>query len=186
VSRAGFGQGLEEASRIDVAVYGAIAATRTVALDRAMSRLSRAADYSRISIGVAALFAVAGGPQGRRAAARGLAAVAVTATIVNAMLKPLTRRRRPDRTGAAVPFSRYVPMPRSRSFPSGHTAAAFAFASGAGSVLPWARPPLTALATLVAYSRVHTGVHFPGDVIAGSICGVTLAAASGRALDRLG
>jgi membrane-associated phospholipid phosphatase len=186
VSGGALGQGLEEASRIDLAVYGAIAETPTPALDGAMSRLSRAADYSRISIGVAAFLALAGGSRGRRAAARGLAAVAVTATIVNAVVKPLMRRRRPDRTGAAVPFARHVPMPGSRSFPSGHTAAAFAFATGTGSVLPWATPPLTALATLVAYSRVHTGVHYSGDVIAGSICGVTLAAATCRALDRLG
>jgi membrane-associated phospholipid phosphatase len=49
--------------------------------------------------------------------------------------------------------------PISRSFPSGHSAAAFAFASGAGREMPQTAIPLHGLAALVAYSRVHTGVH---------------------------
>ena len=175
---------LEEVDRLDLAVYTAIAETPTPTLDRQMSRLSRAADYSRISIGAAIVLALAGGADGRRAAVRGLASVAVTATVVNVVLKPLTRRRRPDRAVASVPQARQVPMPTSRSFPSGHSAAAFAFAAGAGGSLPWAAPPLTALAMVVAYSRVHTGVHYPGDVVAGAFCGVTLAAATRAVLDR--
>ena len=51
-------------------------------------------------------------------------------------------------------------------------------------MLPWTGPPLATLATLVGYSRVHTGVHYPSDVIVGSICGVTLAATTGIALDQ--
>jgi undecaprenyl-diphosphatase len=62
-------------------------------------------------------------------------------------------------------------MPRSRSFPSGHTAAAVAFASGAGNVLPAVGLPLHLLAAVVGYSRIHTGVHFPGDVVAGALIG---------------
>ena len=72
-------------------------------------------------------------------------------------------------------------MPRSRSFPSGHSAAAFAFASGVGDVLPGAAIPLRALATAVAYARVHTGVHYPGDVIAGALLGATIAQATTHA-----
>jgi membrane-associated phospholipid phosphatase len=176
-------QSLEEVERVDSAVYAAIAGTPTPELDGALSRLSRAADYSRLSIAIAAALAVAGGPRGRRAAIRGLAAVALTATIVNALIKPVLRRRRPDRAAASVPLGRQVEMPASRSFPSGHSAAAFAFATGTGRELPWTTPPLSALAGLVAYSRVHTGVHYPIDVIAGSLCGITLATVSNRALD---
>jgi undecaprenyl-diphosphatase len=75
-------------------------------------------------------------------------------------------------------------MPGSRSFPSGHTAAAFAFATGAGRELPAAAPPLAGLAALVGYSRIHTGVHYPVDVIAGALCGVALAEATGVWLDQ--
>ncbi len=112
---------------------------------------------------------------GRRAAAQGLASLGVTAAVVNLAVKPLARRRRPDRLADDVPVPRHVPMPSSRSFPSGHSAAAFAFATGVGHVSPMAAAPLQVLAGLVAYSRVHTGVHYPGDVLAGSLIGTATA-----------
>ena len=76
----------------------------TPALDRAMSRLSRAADYSRLSLASAALLALAGGRPGRRAAAMGLASLAVTATVVNVAVKPLgtAATSRPPRAGRAA------------------------------------------------------------------------------------
>jgi hypothetical protein len=79
-----------------------------------MSRLSNAANYSRLWLPASGLLAVAGGDDGRRAAADGVTSIAVTATIVNAALKPLGRRRRPDRRPA---LPRRVRLPRSRSFP---------------------------------------------------------------------
>lgn len=174
---------LEDAARLDLAVYAAIARTPTPALDRAMSRLSRAADYSRLSLASAGVLALAGGPGGRRAAAMGLASLAVTATLVNVVAKPLARRRRPDRLAQEVPLARHVGMPGSRSFPSGHSAAAFAFAAGVGHVMPAASLPLNALAAAVAYSRVHTGVHYPGDVLAGAVAGTALAQLTTQIVD---
>jgi undecaprenyl-diphosphatase len=166
---------LGELQRLDLAIYSAVAASPTPSLDGFLRRLSHAADHSKISFSVAAGLALAGGPRGRRAALRGVASIAVTSAVINAVVKPLARRRRPDRVAAAVPESRHVKMPESHSFASGHSAAAFAFAAGVGRNLPWAAPPLTVLAFLVAYSRVHTGVHYPGDVVFGSLCGVALA-----------
>jgi membrane-associated phospholipid phosphatase len=177
---------LEDVERIDVAVYAAIARTPSPALDRALSRVSRAADYSRLSLAAAAALALGGGREGRRAAFSGLASVAVTAAIVNIAIKPFARRRRPDRIAQEVPVARHVRMPVSRSFPSGHAAAAFAFAQGVAHVSPTAAIPLRGVAALVAYTRVHTGVHYPGDVIAGALIGVTLAEVTTRALDRRG
>lgn len=173
---------LEEAERIDLAVYGAVAATPTPRLDQAMRRLSSAANYSRLSIASGALLAVAGGSKGRRAAATGLASVAATSAFVNLVVKPLGRRSRPDRVADEVPEARHVPMPASRSFPSGHTAAAVAFAGGVGSVMPAAGIPLHLVAALVAYSRVHTGVHYPGDVLAGALLGAMIADVTAGAL----
>jgi membrane-associated phospholipid phosphatase len=179
-----FRRWLQDAERLDVAIYAAIARTPTPSLDRAMSRLSRAADYSRLSIASAAVLALTGGRSGRRAAAMGLASVGVTATVVNAGVKPLGRRRRPDRVAQNVPLARHVRMPASTSFPSGHSAAAFAFATGVGQVMPPAAVPLRALAALVAYSRVHTGVHYPVDVITGALIGTALAQVTTQALER--
>lgn len=162
-----------ELERIDRAVYTAVAATETPTLDRAMRQLSRAADYSKLSIAASAMLAC-GGVRGRQAALCGLASVATTATVVNVLVKPLGRRRRPDRTGSEVPVDRQVRMPGSHSFPSGHTAAAVAFAGGVGRVLPAAGVPLHALAAMVGYSRVHTGVHYPGDVLGGALLGAMI------------
>jgi undecaprenyl-diphosphatase len=173
---------LADGERLDRAVYAAIANTPTPALDRALRQLSRAADHSKLSLAAAGALTLAGGPTGRRAAAHGLASLAVTSVVVNAGLKLVTRRRRPDPSEHAVPESRQVRMPISRSFPSGHSAAAFAFATGVGEVSPGAALPLRALAVVVAYSRVHTGVHYPGDVIAGALAGVSLAELTGRVI----
>jgi membrane-associated phospholipid phosphatase len=173
-----------EMERMDTALYIAIARTPTPALDRSMRRLSHAADYSRLSIASAATLSLIGGATGRRAATVGLASVAVASTVVNIAVKPLSSRRRPDRAARQVPLSRHVRMPASTSFPSGHSAAAFAFATGVGVVMPTTAIPLRALAALVAYSRVHTGVHYPGDVIGGALIGTVLAQMTIRAVDR--
>jgi membrane-associated phospholipid phosphatase len=175
---------LADAEQLDGAVYVAIANTPTPALDRALGRLMRAADHSKLSLAAAGALAVAGGPTGRRAAVRGLASLAVTSVIVNAGLKLAAKRPRPDPDAHSVPETRQVQMPISGSFPSGHSAAAFAFATGVGEVSPGAAIPLRALAAIVAYSRVHTGVHYPGDVIVGALTGVSLAELTSRAILR--
>jgi membrane-associated phospholipid phosphatase len=183
-SRSAWRGWLGDAERLDLAVYSAIADTPTPKLDRGLARLSRAADHSKLSLAGAGALAIAGGADGRRAALRGLASLAVTSVIVNAGLKLAARRRRPDPDAHAVPGERRVRMPATRSFPSGHSAAAFAFATGVGDMMPAAAIPLRALAVAVAYSRVHTGVHYPGDVIVGALSGVTVAELTCRALRR--
>ncbi len=162
---------LSEMAAVDEAVYAAVAAVPTPHLDRAMRRLSTAANYSRIWMAEAAVMSVAMGSRGRRAAAAGLASIALSSAAVNLVAKPLAGRARPDRPADGGPAARHVRMPRSRSFPSGHAASAVAFASGAARILPQAGIPLRTLAALVAYSRVHTGVHYPADVIAGAVIG---------------
>jgi undecaprenyl-diphosphatase len=105
----------------------------------------------------------------------GLASIALASPVVNLVLKPLGHRRRPDRNALAVPLTRQVTMPRSTSWPSGHAASAFAFATGVGAAWPAVGVPLSVVASLVGYSRVHTGVHYPSDAIAGTVSGVSLA-----------
>jgi undecaprenyl-diphosphatase len=160
---------------VDVAAYDAVARVPASRLDGALRHLSRAANYSRLWMGAGAALALASGRTGRRAAADGLAAVAITSLVANAGLKPLSRRRRPDAVAREVPGARHVRMPLSRSFPSGHAASAFAFATGVAATRPRTGRLLRVLAALVAYSRVHTGVHYPGDVLAGSLLGAGLA-----------
>jgi undecaprenyl-diphosphatase len=173
-----------ELNKLDTAVYAAIAKTRTPGLDEALGRLSPAADYSKLWLGSAAALALLGGKQGRGAAVNGLASLGLTSALVNVVLKPLWGRRRPERVKHHVRFARRVRMPRTRSFPSGHAASGFAFAVGVASEAPLPGIALSALAALVAYSRVHTGVHYPSDVIAGLVTGVALAAVAVTATER--
>lgn len=175
---------LSEAKAIDAAVYAAIAASETPRLDGAMRRLSRAADHSLLWVGAAGAIAALGGSGGRRAARQGLLSLGIASAFANLIAKPLTTRRRPERRELRELARRHVPMPHSSSFPSGHAASAFAFATGAGGAQPALSAPLRALATLVGYSRVHTGVHYPADVLVGAFIGVSAAELAGRLLPK--
>jgi len=175
---------LHQLGAIDRAVYAAIAAVPAPALDRAMRRLSDAANRSRLWLAIAAALALTG-PAGRRAAGRGVLAIGVTSALVNLGIKNLSGRRRPDRAGAGVPDVRQVRMPSSTSFPSGHAAAAFAFATAVSRDSPWLAIVIQFLAGSVAYSRVHTGVHYPGDTVIGALIGVGAGQAVSSVADRL-
>jgi undecaprenyl-diphosphatase len=174
---------LADVQKVDQALYTALAQTPTPALDRGMQALSNAANYSRLWLGVAGVLALVGGRSGRRAAAQGLVSLGVTSAFVNIVVKRAGRRARPKRPVQQV-AARVVRMPTSDSFPSGHSASAFAFSTGVGSGWPLVAVPLHAAAGAVAYSRVHTGVHFPGDVVVGSILGTITAQLTTHALDR--
>ena len=75
-------------------------------------------------------------------------------------------------------------MPRSHAFPSGHAASAFAFASVVAAEIPALASPLRVMATLVAYSRVHAGVHYGGDVVVGALVGAGVGTAVRQAAER--
>ena len=178
-------EGLRELGAVDMAIYSAVAATPTRALDEPLRRLSNAANNSGLWLAIAAGLAVAGGGAGRRAAVRGTLAIGVTSALVNLVVKSAWSRPRPDRAGAGVPVQRNVRMPASTSFPSGHAASGFAFASAIGRDEPWLGLALQFLAAAVAYSRVHTGVHYPGDAVVGALIGAGTGQAVAGLIDRL-
>jgi membrane-associated phospholipid phosphatase len=165
---------LHELEVLDVAVYQAIEATDTPLIDAPLRRLSRAANHAKLYAAVAALLFAVGGKKGRRAAITGMAAVGLDSLVVNLPMKFLGRRPRPERGTVRIAEARHVRMPTSTSFPSGHSASGFAFAAGVAEALPQLGVPLRGLATAVAYSRVHSGVHYPGDVIVGSLVGMAV------------
>lgn len=112
----------------------------------------------------------------RRAFLSAAPVVSGTAWAVEGPIKGRVRRRRPFLTleEAVVIGGR----PKNWSFPSGHTASAFAAATIAARDFPQSSLPLYALATLVGFSRIYLGAHFPSDVASGALIG-TLAGLAG-------
>ncbi|WP_089955723.1 bifunctional phosphatase PAP2/diacylglycerol kinase family protein [Lentzea xinjiangensis] len=139
-------------------------------LDTGFKRLSKTANHSLLWFVVAAVLATAKGPS-RRGALRGLAAIAGASAGANLVGKSLFPRRRPAADLLAVP-RRLAKRPTSSSFPSGHSASAAAFATAVAMESPKAGAVVAPIAAAVAYSRVHTGVHWPTDVAAGAAVGV--------------
>jgi undecaprenyl-diphosphatase len=164
-----------ELGGLDRAVYDAVASTPSPTIDRAVARISNAANHSKLWMVTAGVLG-ATGPTRRRAALIGLVAVGTTSAVSNLVVKPVMSRGRPERTDSVR--NRGVRMPQSHSFPSGHTASAFAFSSAVGGELPALATPLRLMATTVAYSRVHTGVHYPGDVVIGALLGAGIGTAT--------
>ena len=81
------------------------------------------------------------------------------------LLKQSLKRRRPCAAFPGVDFT--IAPPDHYSLPSGHTAGAFLIFFLCLATLPAVALPVLIWAVLVAYSRVHAGVHFPADVFAG-------------------
>lgn len=120
-------------------------------------------------MGTAAVLALVPGKT-RRAALHGLIAQGVASAVTNVVFKTLLPRTRP--LPEHLPVFRFVhPQPTSSSMPSGHSASAVAFAVGVGLVRPALGLAVAPAAAGVAYSRVHTGAHWPTDVLFGSAIG---------------
>ncbi|KXP03144.1 bifunctional phosphatase PAP2/diacylglycerol kinase family protein [Tsukamurella pseudospumae] len=168
----------EGLSDLDRRLFDAVADSPSPLLDLTMRPLSAAADHSKLWLVIAAGLGGLGGLSSRRGAVRGIVSLAVTSLIVNQGLKRIYPRRRPVFDG--VPLRRARRQPTSTSFPSGHSAAAAAFAIGVGLENRTAGYALAGLAGAVGLSRVATGAHYPGDVLAGFAVGAGVAIAGAR------
>lgn len=105
-----------------------------------------------------------------------MAATGLCGTLVYKWLKAKTLRPRPYEVHQDV-WLTGIPLDRF-SFPSGHTLHAVAFCAVGLAYYPmlaWLLLPFTAL---VGISRVVLGLHYPSDVLAGALIGLTLAAFS--------
>jgi undecaprenyl-diphosphatase len=112
----------------------------------------------------------------RARAVRALTIAGVESSLVNAALKAAIGRARPDRTDIGVTEGGLpVREPKTSSFPSGHTLAAFCSATvmsqrgdRAGNSL------LFVSATLVGLSRLHLRAHHASDVLGGAAIGIAI------------
>jgi diacylglycerol kinase family enzyme/membrane-associated phospholipid phosphatase len=144
--------------------------------DRWLRRLSTFANHGRLWIAIGTVLAARKGPL-RRGAIRGLGSLAFSSLVVNAVLKRYFGRVRPDLENLQS-HRRLRREPGSLSFPSGHSSSAAAFVTGLAMESPLAGATLAPVALGVGYSRVHVGVHYPGDVVAGLAVGGAVAAAT--------
>jgi diacylglycerol kinase family enzyme/membrane-associated phospholipid phosphatase len=146
---------------------------RATNADIALKVLSKTANHSMLWLTAAAVMGLRGGTA-RRAAVRGIAAIACASAATNLLGKPLLPRRRPPAELVAL-RRRLAGPPVSSSFPSGHAASAAAFATAVTMESPTAGAIIAPVAAAVAYSRVHTGVHWPSDVVCGAALGAGMA-----------
>ena len=111
-------------------------------------------------------------------------ALVLDVIVVNGLLKHIIDRPRPWQQGdfdfitLEYVKQRLISIPSDSSFPSGHTASAFA---ASFALLPALQKkqklwfiPACILAFLIAASRIYVCVHYPSDVFAGLIIGVVL------------
>lgn len=157
-------------ARADDALFRRLHRNPAPVLDKYLPPLSRSANHGLLWMGVAAVLAATGDKENRRAALRGVAGVAAASAIANGPAKLLAKRDRPSLDGVSL-IRQLHRQPATSSFPSGHAASAAAFATGVALERPILGAGVGALASAVAYSRVHTGVHYPGDVVAGVALG---------------
>ncbi|MGX1268432.1 phosphatase PAP2 family protein [Streptomyces phaeoluteigriseus] len=156
-----------------------VASWRSTCARRALPAVEEAAQHTKLWWGAAVLMATAGGWRGRRAAAAGVFSMAVAEAVSNGVVKQLCERRRPPQEW--ISHEKVHDRPDSSSFPSGHTAAAVGFTAAVAGVWPLAGALCAVPAVMVAGERVHTGAHYPSDVAAGALIGLSAAALSRRA-----
>ncbi|WP_405788926.1 phosphatase PAP2 family protein [Streptomyces sp. NBC_00029] len=158
-------------ARWDRRLFDAVARRHWPGADRVLPRLGRAANHGVLWGGAAAAIAVFGSAGARKAAVRGVASLALASATINTVGKWSVRRPRPLLEG--VPLTRQLAtQPQTTSFPSGHSASAFAFATGVALASPGWGAVVAPVAASVAFSRVYTGVHYPSDVFVGASLGV--------------
>ncbi len=145
-------------------------------VDRAMYALSELANHSVLWHSINAVDALTGDRARRRRAVRRSVVLALEQALVNGPLKSSVRRQRPL---VRDDHPHRLRTPATSSFPSGHASAGACAATLLTHDLGHA-PLWWGLASVVAWTRVHVGVHHASDVAAGAAVGATLGTAAGR------
>lgn len=121
-------------------------------------------------------------PKTRKVGCMALVALLGTLLVNNMILKNLVARTRPYEVIERLTY--IVRRPTDFSFPSGHAGCSFAVACILFRRLPrqYGIPALI-LAILIALSRLYVGVHYPSDVLFGTISGILISYGAERIVD---
>ena len=159
------------AQNIDINILKGVNVHRNQSLDGTMKTIT--ASYIPVAAGFPSLM-VAGGliSHNKKLTYDGLELYAsvITNWLSTQVIKAIVNRKRPAETYTYIePYKNL----RGHSFPSGHTSTAFAFATTVSlEYKKWyVVVPAYTWASLVGYSRMHLGVHYPSDVLGGMIIG---------------
>lgn len=137
-----------------------------------MSVITSLGNYGFIWILIAALLLVF--RKTRKTGITMSVSLALVFVIVNVIIKPLIDRARPFEVSSHILNSIIIDLPSDGSFPSGHTATAFAAATAVFCRNRKYGAVMLVMAFLMGISRLYFAVHFPTDVIAGFIIGVAV------------
>jgi membrane-associated phospholipid phosphatase len=115
-----------------------------------------------------------GNARARATALNGTISSVIAGGLVVPAFKAITGRSRPRAGQGAHDFD---PLSGKASFPSGHTAEAFALATSIAlnSDRPWVKGLCYGTATMVGYARIEHDGHWLSDTVAGAFIGVAVA-----------
>ena len=144
---------------------------RNTSLDAGFRKITNSITYTDIGTPVI-LFTVAAirhDSVGKRKAVYVGSSLLLSAAI-SGIIKKTVKEPRPFVT---YPEIQKLTKAGSESFPSGHTTDAFSMATSLTIAYPkwYVAVPAYTYASAIGYSRMHLGVHYPGDVLAGAIIG---------------
>jgi undecaprenyl-diphosphatase len=165
---------LEKAIELDTDLFFLLNyKAQNVVLDFLMPILTNL-DYWRIPFILLAIFLlVFGRKEGRITVLLLVLGITLSDQICNNVLKPLVGRVRPCNVLDNVHL--LINCTQSFSFPSSHATNIFTGMILFSFVYRKLKVPLITIAALVAYSRVYVGVHYPFDILAGTILGIACA-----------
>lgn len=163
---------ISQAQNLDIDILQSINSNRNENLDKGFQFISNS--VSPISISTPMFIYTAGlihKNKSLKDKAIFMGEATVVAAITSTALKHTLNRARPFETYAnRIDKASDAGSP---SFPSGHTSSAFSTATSLSIAFPkwYVIIPAYTWASSVAYSRMHLGVHYPSDVLAGAIVG---------------
>ena len=157
-------------ARADVRLSRAVRSAARPPASTAVSRFSTLGEHAGLWIGLGTAGAMV--DAGRRERWQRAVTVVAGTYVLNTVIKAAVRRPRPVFEGLPA----LVKTPSALSFPSAHASTSFAAARVYSELLPAA--PLYATAIARACSRVYLGVHYPSDIVTGTLLGLAIGSAA--------